>query len=153
MFSPSPPIDKNHHRVEESTKQFAFIAEAYEVLSDPQERAWYDSHRDAILRGGKVEKPTTGPPKKNCGFNKKKKKKNSLTFSHFLDDKSDQSEGAAGTTSAELMKYFSSSVYKGFKDNAAVRKNDCWGVDHNSVLVDKSEILDSDIILFFCFDE
>ena len=51
------------------------------------------------------------------------------------------------------MKYFSSSVYKGFKDNAAVRKNDCWGVDHNSVLVDKSEILDSDIILFFCFDE
>ena len=23
---------------------------AYEVLSDPQERAWYDSHRDAILR-------------------------------------------------------------------------------------------------------
>ncbi|KAF9184103.1 hypothetical protein BGZ51_003569 [Haplosporangium sp. Z 767] len=76
--------DKNHHRVEEATKQFAFIAEAYEVLSDPQERAWYDSHRDAILRG---------------------------------DDKSDQAEGAAGTTSAELMKYFSSSVYKGFQDN------------------------------------
>lgn len=25
---------------------------AYEVLSDPQERAWYDSHRDSILRGG-----------------------------------------------------------------------------------------------------
>ena len=23
---------------------------AYEILSDPQERAWYDSHRDAILR-------------------------------------------------------------------------------------------------------
>ncbi|KAF9101395.1 hypothetical protein BGX27_011496 [Mortierella sp. AM989] len=76
--------DKNHHRVEEATKQFAFIAEAYEVLSDPQERAWYDSHRDAILRG---------------------------------DDKSDQTEGAAGTTAAELMKYFSSSVYKGFQDN------------------------------------
>ena len=25
---------------------------AYEVLSDPQERAWYDSHRESILRGG-----------------------------------------------------------------------------------------------------
>lgn len=25
---------------------------AYEILSDPQERAWYDSHRDQILRGG-----------------------------------------------------------------------------------------------------
>ncbi|KAF9908498.1 hypothetical protein EC991_009762 [Linnemannia zychae] len=78
--------DKNHHRVEEATKQFAFIAEAYEVLSDPQERAWYDSHRDAILRG---------------------------------DDKSEQAEGAAGTTAAELMKYFSTSVYKGFQDNNA----------------------------------
>ncbi|KAF9433163.1 hypothetical protein BGZ76_009813 [Entomortierella beljakovae] len=78
--------DKNGHRVEEATKQFAFIAEAYEVLSDPQERAWYDSHRDAILRG---------------------------------DDKSDQSESSAGTTASDLMKFFSSSVYKGFKDNNA----------------------------------
>ncbi|KAG0348803.1 hypothetical protein BG005_011307 [Podila minutissima] len=78
--------DKNHHRVEEATKQFALIAEAYEVLSDPQERAWYDSHRDAILRG---------------------------------DEKSDQAEGAAGTTSAELMKFFSTSIFKGFKDNNA----------------------------------
>jgi DnaJ family protein A protein 5 len=26
------------------------VQSAYEVLSDPQERAWYDSHRDAILR-------------------------------------------------------------------------------------------------------
>ena len=25
---------------------------AYEVLSDPQERAWYDAHREAILQGG-----------------------------------------------------------------------------------------------------
>ena len=25
---------------------------AYEILSDPQEKDWYDSHRDAILRGG-----------------------------------------------------------------------------------------------------
>lgn len=25
---------------------------AYEVLSDPQERAWYDTHRESILRGG-----------------------------------------------------------------------------------------------------
>lgn len=25
---------------------------AYEILSDPHERAWYDNHRDSILRGG-----------------------------------------------------------------------------------------------------
>jgi len=28
------------------------IQQAYEVLIDPQERAWYDKHREAILKGG-----------------------------------------------------------------------------------------------------
>ena len=36
--------------MEKSTKLFAEVQSAYEVLSDPQERAWYDSHRAAILR-------------------------------------------------------------------------------------------------------
>lgn len=43
--------DRNFGKVEETTKLFAGIQSAYEVLSDPQERAWYDSHRDVILRG------------------------------------------------------------------------------------------------------
>lgn len=34
-----------------ATQKFAEVQAAYEVLSDPQERAWYDSHRDAILKG------------------------------------------------------------------------------------------------------
>ncbi len=42
--------DRNYGHVEATTKQFADVQSAYEVLSDPQERAWYDSHRDAILR-------------------------------------------------------------------------------------------------------
>lgn len=42
--------DRNYGNVESTTKQFADVQSAYEVLSDPQERAWYDSHRDAILR-------------------------------------------------------------------------------------------------------
>ncbi|CAB4253849.1 similar to Saccharomyces cerevisiae YNL227C JJJ1 Co-chaperone that stimulates the ATPase activity of Ssa1p, required for a late step of ribosome biogenesis [Maudiozyma barnettii] len=41
--------DKNPDRVEEATDIFASIRAAYEVLSDPQERAWYDSHREQIL--------------------------------------------------------------------------------------------------------
>jgi len=45
-------VDKNPDRAEESTREFHLIQQAYEVLIDPQERAWYDKHREAILRGG-----------------------------------------------------------------------------------------------------
>lgn len=41
----------NNVSVEEATSRFQQIQEAYSVLSDPQERAWYDSHREQILRG------------------------------------------------------------------------------------------------------
>lgn len=44
--------DKNLENVEEATEKFRLIQQAYEVLSDPQERAWYDRHREEILRGG-----------------------------------------------------------------------------------------------------
>eukprot|EP00118_Oscarella_pearsei_P014798 m.129515 g.129515 ORF g.129515 m.129515 type:complete len:178 (+) comp37981_c0_seq10:154-687(+) len=44
--------DKNLDRAEEATRVFTEIQQAYDVLSDPQERAWYDNHREAILRGG-----------------------------------------------------------------------------------------------------
>ena len=44
--------DKNPDIAEEATHQFRLVQQAYEVLIDPQERAWYDKHREAILRGG-----------------------------------------------------------------------------------------------------
>ena len=43
--------DRNFGDVNNATRKFAEVQAAYEVLSDPQERAWYDSHSDAILRG------------------------------------------------------------------------------------------------------
>src|SRR6187551_575998 len=43
--------DRNYGDTENATRKFAEVQTAYEVLSDPQERAWYDSHRSAILRG------------------------------------------------------------------------------------------------------
>ena len=42
--------DKNLNNVEEANKQFLLVQQAYDVLSDRQERSWYDRHRDQILR-------------------------------------------------------------------------------------------------------
>nr|POE48692.1 dnaj like subfamily c member 21 [Quercus suber] len=43
--------DRNFGDEATATAVFAEVQAAYEVLSDPQERAWYDSHEAAILRG------------------------------------------------------------------------------------------------------
>jgi DnaJ family protein A protein 5 len=51
--------DRNYGNVDNATKLFAEIQSAYEVLSDPQERAWYDSHRDVLLRGEQGGQATT----------------------------------------------------------------------------------------------
>ena len=44
--------DKNPETTAECTRVFTEIQQAYEVLIDPQERAWYDKHREQIIRGG-----------------------------------------------------------------------------------------------------
>jgi len=47
--------DKNLDNPDEAKEQFQVVQQAYEVLSDKQERAWYDAHRDQILRGANSE--------------------------------------------------------------------------------------------------
>ncbi|XP_076751906.1 dnaJ homolog subfamily C member 21 [Xylocopa sonorina] len=44
--------DKNLDNPEEAKEQFQLVQQAWEVLSDPHERTWYDNHREAILKGG-----------------------------------------------------------------------------------------------------
>ena len=44
--------DKNVGNEDEATERFKEISTAYHTLIDPQERKWYDDHRDSILRGG-----------------------------------------------------------------------------------------------------
>lgn len=41
--------DKNAEKAEEATVKFKEIQEAYDILSDPHERAWYDSHREQVI--------------------------------------------------------------------------------------------------------
>ena len=48
-------LDKNPDRMEEAKVEFQALQQAYETLSNPQERAWYDKHRTAILKGNTRE--------------------------------------------------------------------------------------------------
>eukprot|EP00928_Gymnodinium_smaydae_P009504 TRINITY_DN1356_c0_g1_i1.p1 TRINITY_DN1356_c0_g1~~TRINITY_DN1356_c0_g1_i1.p1 ORF type:complete len:623 (-),score=150.68 TRINITY_DN1356_c0_g1_i1:53-1792(-) len=68
--------------VEEATSRFQKIQEAYSILSDAQERAWYDSHREQILKGD------------------------------------DEPGGDPFKTRINLYKYFSTSCFEGFGDDA-----------------------------------
>ncbi|KAJ2844697.1 hypothetical protein IWW36_005080, partial [Coemansia brasiliensis] len=84
--------DKNHGNVEEATQVFAEIKEAYETLSDPQERAWYDNHREQILRGDDYVQPDTyGQP--------------------------DMSANVSFMSTETLMRFFSVSSFRGFDDS------------------------------------
>ena len=44
--------DKNRDNIDNATLQFRLVQEAYEILSDPQERAFYDRNRESVMRGG-----------------------------------------------------------------------------------------------------
>lgn len=83
--------DKNRENIEEATAKFAAVRAAYEVLSDAQERAWYDSHKSQILR----EDSDRGG-------------------AEFEDVEPEIS----GTTVEELFKFFDPSLYSR-KDNSA----------------------------------
>lgn len=52
--------DKNRDDPEAAKEAFQLIQQAYEVLSDAQERAWYDRHRDALIRGFSDESDIQG---------------------------------------------------------------------------------------------
>lgn len=44
--------DKNLESYDECTAYFVLLQQAYEVLSNPNERAFYDKHRENIIYRG-----------------------------------------------------------------------------------------------------
>ena len=52
--------DKNKEQADVAQERFQEVQNAWEVLSDPQERAWYDSHREQILRGDSHQAGASG---------------------------------------------------------------------------------------------
>ncbi|RLV90089.1 J protein JJJ1 [Spathaspora sp. JA1] len=52
--------DKNPDNVEQATHEFSLVRAAYEVLSDAQERSWYDSHKNSILNDEDEDVVDTG---------------------------------------------------------------------------------------------
>lgn len=52
--------DRNFGNVEEATRDFADVQTAYEILSDANERAWYDRHKESILRGDALAEGSYG---------------------------------------------------------------------------------------------
>ncbi|CAI2176917.1 1466_t:CDS:2 [Funneliformis geosporum] len=95
--------DKNYHRVEEATEKFALIQEAYEVLSDFHERAWYDGHRDAILREGKFEYDDI------------------YEENDYYDENSARGRfrtTVQGTRAEDIMRFITAACYRGFDDSA-----------------------------------
>ena len=41
--------DRNHGQEEQATQLFKELSTAYSVLSDPNEKQWYDDHREGNL--------------------------------------------------------------------------------------------------------
>ncbi|KAK9465461.1 hypothetical protein V1512DRAFT_272162 [Lipomyces arxii] len=82
--------DKNIDRVEEATQKFSHVQAAYEILSDHEERAWYDSHREQILRD---EVPSS-----------------SGGFAHH-------GSSQTGTTAEEILQFFDPSLFAIFDDS------------------------------------
>ncbi|SCV00045.1 LAME_0G07184g1_1 [Lachancea meyersii CBS 8951] len=89
--------DKNPGNIEETTAVFATIRAAYEVLADPQERAWYDSHKTQILSDDLD------------GFN----------GGYSSDNEFEAETSVTGITTDDLLKFFNSGLYSRMDDSPA----------------------------------
>lgn len=67
-YHPDKNVNKTDEETEEINQKFRLIQAAYECLSDPIERKWYDEHREMILNGGMNATNVNENEKRACSY-------------------------------------------------------------------------------------
>ncbi|WFD17810.1 hypothetical protein MCAP1_000019 [Malassezia caprae] len=97
--------DKNPGQEEEAKKRFVKLQEAYEVLSDDQERAWYDQNREHLIHGIEEEEDDDDVDAKFQFFRSGGAAPKAATM-------------AAGIGVSHLLRFYAPSLAKDFSDSS-----------------------------------